>query len=57
MKKKRGPGRPRTLIKWKGISVRFTADEKKLIAQRAKTSGVSQAELIRKGAVQLAHNT
>lgn len=51
---KRGRGRPRTNITWKGISVRFLESEKAAIERAGKRTDVSQAEVIRRGAVLLA---
>jgi hypothetical protein len=48
---KRGRGRPRTSVQWKGISVRFTADEKIRLKRRAAKMNKSQADCIRQATV------
>lgn len=49
--KRRGPGRPRTDIDWKGASVRFLPEEKQRLEKVVRSTGVSQADVIREGTV------
>lgn len=51
--KRKGPGRPPTDLDWKGCSVRFLADEKGRLEQVVRSTGVSQAEVIREGTLRL----
>lgn len=51
--KRRGPGRPPTEVEWKGISTRFTIPEKRRLKVASQSVGLSQAELIREGALRL----
>jgi hypothetical protein len=44
-------GRPPTNVEWKAIGVRFLPEEKDMIAEVASKAGVSQADIIRQGAV------
>lgn len=51
--KRQGPGRPPTDLDWMGCSVRFLPDEKKRLEKVVRSTGVSQAEVIREGTLRL----
>lgn len=51
--KRKGPGRPKSNVDWKGASVRFLAEEKKRLDAVAHSTNVSGADLIREGTMRL----